>query len=163
MDFGGSFTTLFHLEIFVSTVKLLNITILLMNFSYYEWILVALLLRFFTWKSSCLLDAYYSTWIFAIFFKFILVWLFSLISRSQPFVNVQRHLFTIFPSLPPPGCCLKTFTVFTILPSLPPTSCCLKTFIYCITLLATTWLLFKDICLLYYLITFLACHHLVAV
>ena len=33
MDFGGSFTTLFHLEIFVSTEKLLNITILLMNFS----------------------------------------------------------------------------------------------------------------------------------
>ena len=36
MDFGGSFTTLFHLEIFVSTEKLLNITILLMNFSQYE-------------------------------------------------------------------------------------------------------------------------------
>ena len=33
MDFGGSFTTLFHLEIFVSTEKHLNITILLMNFS----------------------------------------------------------------------------------------------------------------------------------
>ena len=69
MDFGGSFTTLFHLEILMSTLKL--------------WMLI--------------------TWIFTIFLKFILVWLFSLISGSQPFVNVHRHLFTILPSLPPPG------------------------------------------------------------
>ena len=106
MDFGGSFTTLFHLEILVSTLKL--------------WMLIA--------------------WIFAIFFKFILVRLFSLISGSQPFINVQKHLFSILPSLPPPGCCLKTF-------------------IYCITFLTTTWLLFKDIYLLYYL----PYHYMVAV
>ena len=52
MDFGGSFTKPYHLEILVSTLKFLTL-LLLMNLTYNEWILVALLLHLVIWKSSC--------------------------------------------------------------------------------------------------------------